>query len=246
MRHLHGRSAGLMPNPPFKSCITRSQADYLYGQGTTAAITAGVSDPDLAQTPVPTVRRQDTAAFFDTGKITNPNLRKIAETLRVYGANVVDRNVDTPFAIFVGNGADFSLTPKGWDNAVAGQLDLIRAGLRQALSANDWVGVTDKSIASAKAPKINILSMRGPCYKQSGTAVATYNTDNQQLEFAAGGTEATYVNANNTGMTKVTWAMPVAGSTIKLSSLTSGGASLRVQVRYNGVLVFDSSHLANS
>ena len=58
--------------------------------------------------------------------------------------------------------------------------------------------------------------------------MATYNSANQQLEFAAGGTKTTYANANNTGMTKVQWAMPAAGTPMKFTAATSGGAALRL------------------
>ena len=75
---------------------------------------------------------------------------------------MVDRNVGAPYVIYVGNGADFSLMPNGWDNALAGQLDLIRAGLRKAVSAANWIDPSGRSIsAAARASRLNLISMRG-------------------------------------------------------------------------------------
>lgn len=46
---------------------------------------------------------------FDESKITNRDLRKVVKTLKTYGAYVVDRNVGTPFYIYVENGTNFTL-----------------------------------------------------------------------------------------------------------------------------------------
>jgi hypothetical protein len=184
---------------------------------------------------------------FDSSNIVNPDLKKIVETLKSYGAYVVDRNVGTPFSIYVENDSGFSLMPNGWDNTIANQLDQIRAGLRQVLSAQDWVDAKGNSVSDAiKAQqRMNILSMRGPWSKQSGTATATYDTATQSLLFGATTTKTVHVNANNTGMTRVQWAVPKAGTYVKFTAIASGGATLRLQIRTNGVVTFDSKDLAN-
>ena len=56
---------------------------------------------------------------FDTSTVTNPALLKIVRTLETYGAYVVDRNVGTPYSIYVENGANFNLMPNGWDDTIA-------------------------------------------------------------------------------------------------------------------------------
>jgi hypothetical protein len=53
------------------------------------------------------------------------------------------------------------------------------------------------------------------------------------------------VNASNTGMTRVKWAVPAAGTYVKFAVSATGGATLRLQVRTNGVLTYDSQNLAN-
>jgi len=184
---------------------------------------------------------------FDSSNITNPDLKKIVETLKVYGAYVVDRNVGTPFVIYVENDSGFNLRPKGWDNKIANQLDQIRAGLRQVLSAQDWVDANGNSVSNAiKAQqRMNILSMRGPWRKQSGTATATYDTASQSLQFGATTTKSVHVNADNTGMTRVQWAVPKAGTDVKFTVIATGGATLRLQMRTDGEVTFDSKNLTN-
>ena len=184
---------------------------------------------------------------FDSSSIVNPELKKIVETLKTYGAYVVDRNVGTPFAIYVENDSGFNLMPKGWDNTIANQLDQIRAGLRQVLSAQDRVDANGTSVANAiqAQQRMNILSMRGPWTRQSGTATATYDTASQSLQFNATTTRTAYVNANNTGMTRVQWAVPKAGTYVNFTVIATGGATLRLQIKTNGVVAFDSKDLAN-
>lgn len=185
---------------------------------------------------------------FDSSRLTSPKLRKIAETLKYFGAYVVDRNYGTPFVIYVENGADFALMPNGWSNAVAADLDLIRSELRQLLSAKDWANGDLKLVGQgvARVQKVNLMSMRGGWYKQAGTKEVIYSSINQQLEFQEGGTQSMYANANNTGMTKVWWAQPKVGDTMKFTAGTSGGASLRLTATgSDGKLIFDSGHLTN-
>ena len=184
---------------------------------------------------------------FDSSNIVNPDLKKIVETLKVYGAYVVDRNVGTPFVIYVENDSGFNLRPKGWDNRIASQLDQIRAGLRQVSSAQDWVDANGNSMTNAiqAQQRMNILSMRGPWTRQSGTATATYDTALQSLVFGATTTKTVHVNANNTGMTRVQWAVPKAGADVKFTVIATGGATLRLQIRTDGEVTFDSKNLAN-
>jgi len=184
---------------------------------------------------------------FDGSAIVNPDLKKIVETLKVYGAYVVDRNTGTPFVIYVENDAGFKLMPKGWDNTIAGQLDQIRAGLRQVVSAQDWIGADGKSVSAAiKAQKkANILSMRGPWQRQSGTATANYDQATQSLVFDATPTRTVQVNDTNTGLTRVHWAVPAPGTDMTFKVAATGGATLRVQVLSNKRLVQESKDLAN-
>lgn len=184
---------------------------------------------------------------FDSSAITSPDLKKIVETLKVHGAYVVDYNTGTPFVIYAENDAGFNLMPKGWDNQVASQLDLIRAGLRQVTSVQGWLdGNGNPASAAIKAQQnMNVLSMRGPWSRQSGTGTAAYDSLGQTLSFEAATGKTVYVNASNAGMTRVTWAKPQAGTHVQLSVSATGGATLRLQVSSNNLMVHDTRDLAH-
>jgi hypothetical protein len=184
---------------------------------------------------------------FDSSKIVNADLKKVVETLKLYGAYVVDRNTGTPFVIYAENDAGFNLMPKGWDNTVASQLDQIRASLRQVVSTSGWVdGNGNPADDAIKAQQtMNILSMRGPWTKQSGTATASYDTYSQTLQFSATTTKTVFSNTNNSGLTPVKWAMPKPGTTVKFSVTATGGAKLRLQVYSGSSVNYDTWDMAN-
>jgi hypothetical protein len=184
---------------------------------------------------------------FDSSAIVNPDLRKIVETLKLYGAYVVDRNTGTPFVIYVENDSGFNLMPKGWDNSVADQLDKIRAALRQVTSAQAWVDGNGDMMAARNAPQqnVNIVSMRGGWYRQSGTGTAAYDPITQNFSFGATTTKTVYVNANNTGLTPVKWAKPQAGTYVNFTVRATGGARLRLQVKSGNTFTHDTWDLVD-
>lgn len=183
---------------------------------------------------------------FDSSRIVNSNLKKVVETLKTYGAYIVDRNTGTPFVIYVENDSGFSLS-KGWDNAIAHQLDLIRAGLRQVISAKAWVDGSGQPMSDAiKAQQqMNILSLRGPWTKQSGNTTATYDSTTQSLLFAATTTRTVHSNTNNTGLTRVKWAVPASGTDVRFLVAATGGAKLRLQVSAQGAQTYDTKDLGD-
>ena len=184
---------------------------------------------------------------FDSSAIVNPDLRKIVETLKLYGAYVVDRNTGTPFVIYVENDAGFNLMPTGWDGKVASQLDQIRASLRQVTAVQGWIdGNGNTANAAIKAQQnMNILSMRGPWSRQSGTGTAAYDSAGQRLVFEPASGKTVYVNASNAGLTRVNWAIPPQGAHVELSVSATGGATLRLQVSSNGAVTEETKHLGN-
>jgi len=184
---------------------------------------------------------------FDSSEITNPDLKKIVETLKLYGAYVVDANTGTPFVIYVENDAGFNLMPTGWDGKVASQLDQIRASLRQVTAVQGWIdGNGNTANAAIKAQQnMNILSMRGPWSRQSGTGTASYDTAGQRFVFEPASGKTVYVNTSNAGLTRVTWAKPPQGAQVELAVSATGGATLRLQVSSNGAVTEETKHLGN-
>ncbi|MNR97101.1 hypothetical protein D3C72_282660 [compost metagenome] len=180
---------------------------------------------------------------YDTSKISNPDLRKVAETLKTYGAYVVDRNFGTPFFIYVENGAGFDLHKGGWNKTVADDLERMRVALRQVVSAQSWLDGNGKPVQLQK--KMNLLSMRGPWQLQAGDQLAPFDTWLQAVKFPASAQRVTQVNYSSRGLHPVSWALPQSGKNYRVSARTTGGGTLRVQVRdpSGTPLYFDSGEL---
>lgn len=182
---------------------------------------------------------------YNTAHIAHPALRKIAETLKRYGAYVVDRNQGTPFVLYVENGAKFNLHEGGWNNAVANELQLIRANLRQVVSAQGWLDGNDQGFTPQK--KLNLLSMRGAWRGRGAPASGQYDSWTQAVVFPSGEKRVELANLRKGGFTQVSWAAPKPGATCRLEVFASGGARLRLAVRGadNAGVLFDSGELAD-
>jgi hypothetical protein len=183
---------------------------------------------------------------YDTSKIASPALKKVAETLKKYGAYVVDRNVGTPFVIYVENGSGFKMSDLAWDNAVAAELDRIRANLRRVTGATQWIDGNGNPTASPlTAPTdMNALSMRGPWTLTSGPALGTFDTLTQMLQFpATTTTRIGQTNSNGRGLTSISWGKRVAGTTQRLTIKASNGAGLRMTVYNGGAIALNTGNL---
>ena len=53
------------------------------------------------------------------------------------------------------------------------------------------------------------------------------------------------INADNTGLTHVKWAVPAEGAKMKFTVFATGGATLRLQIKSDGTTTYDSKDLAN-
>lgn len=184
---------------------------------------------------------------FATASIRHPDLRKVAETLKTYGAYVVDRNVGTPFVIYVENGADFNLHRQadgrnGWNNEVAADLDRLRKQLRPVASAKSWLDGDSNAIATK--PPLNLLSMRGPWVRLEGRHKGEFNTLQQAVVFPNDAGPVTMANDHVNKMGRLLWASPEAGQRYRLSVAGSPGASLRMRVQdcKEGVPPVDTGH----
>ena len=183
-------------------------------------------------------------ADFDTASIQNLKLRKVAETLKKFGAYVVDRNYGTPYVIYVENGSNFNLMPTGWDDATAVQLDRIRASLRQVMSVAWWVNANGESVVPER--RLNLLSMRGQWSLQRGTAIGSFDTWKQAVAFPPEAIDVIQVNYSSRVLSTVDWSRPVAGAPYKLTARATGGARLKFQLFSSaGVKLVDSGELAD-
>ncbi|MET0322343.1 MAG: Atrophin-1 multi-domain protein, partial [Duganella sp.] len=171
----------------------------------------------------------------------NPLIQKVVETLKVYGARVVDRNVGTPFSIYVENGARWPIwvNNPGADNAMYAEMDNIRKALREVISANSYVDGNGNPTTADKPGNFNILSMRGPwsVVGTGGGTPAPYNSLTQSIEFSSRPTALEQANGNGTGIAGgsaaqggVSWGRPVAGDKFLLTAIGTGGAQIRLAV----------------
>ncbi len=179
---------------------------------------------------------------YDTSHIAHPALRKVAETLKRYGAYVVDRNFGTPYVIYVENGVPFNLHAGGWNNAVANELDLIRANLRQVVSAKAWIDGDGKPFVPQQ--RFNLLSMRGTWRGPEGAG--QYDSWAQAVVFGPTEKPVTLINLR-ARISQTAWAIPKAGAACRLTARTKGGGKLRLVVHGNDYasVVFDSGELSD-
>ncbi|MCC4116431.1 Atrophin-1 multi-domain protein [Aromatoleum toluclasticum] len=182
---------------------------------------------------------------FDVQTIRTAAVRKVAETLKTYGAYIVDRNRGTPYVIYVENGSGFSLHRGGWNTVAAADLERIRMGLRQVVSVEGWVDGSERPVEPDA--NLNLLSMRGPWTRQSGTASGSFETWEQAVVFAPAEGTTVMVNSSGRSLHPVAWALPVAGQGYRLRAIATGGARLRLQLRdkASGATLFDSKELNN-
>lgn len=165
---------------------------------------------------------------FDTDRIANPALRKVAETLKTYGAYIVDRNVGTPFVIYVEIGSNFRLHGPKWDSRTASDLHVIRQQLRQVTGTDGWLDGNGK--AFVPETNLNLLSMRGQWVTQKGDGKASYVSWKQAVVVEQATRPTTIANFGNRGITALPWARPVAGSEYVFTVDAGSGISMKLDV----------------
>jgi hypothetical protein len=213
-------------------------ASYIYPATTTdnyAATNTG---------KLPLGARMMLPAWFDTSTLKTAALRKVANTLKLYGAYVVDSNYDTAYAIYVENGTNYSLMPNGWDTDVVQSLEEIRAALRQVVSADDWLDGDGNS--KGGPAKSGLLSMRGLWLVSGGTVAGKgkFDTWQQSVVFPNTATKLTQVNYTD-GLSRVSWSEPKNGANLRFAAVAEGGARIRIKVMKGAYVEFDSGYLAN-
>lgn len=222
---------GLSPNPTYRFPATSAD--------TSAAKTNSGQIPMGSLMMLP--------ASFDAQALATPELRKVAETLKKYGAYVVDRNTGTPFVIYVEIGADFKLHKNGWNTATANDLDAMRAAMRPLDSAAWWVDGNGKNSGFVTDTVLNLLSMRGSWYRTKGPVSGEFDTWRQALVFPATTTLIEQANATGRAVAGVTWSAPTAGDSYTLTNEATGGATFRMTIadKATGATVYDSGYLVD-
>ncbi len=173
---------------------------------------------------------------FDIGRIKTSALKKIANTLKTYGAYAVDYNFGTPYMIYVEQGSGINIHKNGWNSQAANELQLIRQSLRSVTSVSGYIDGEGKPFIPEK--KLNILSMRGPwCVYQRASCVAKdptagkFDTMKQAVVFGPTTTNVVQSNPSGRSISQVAWAKPKAGERYKLTAITTGGGKLRLIIK---------------
>ena len=230
--------AGLSRNPPYIYPATSADKDATW----TNAATGGVPEGTLLMLPPDYVMGTD-----------NPLLKKVVETLKIYGARVVDRNTATPFVIYVENGANFPLYQGGdVDTNVYREMERMRAAMRQVVSAYSYVDGNGNPTTANEQGNFNILSMRGPWERNSASGVvAPFNSLTQSIEFPAQPNYIEQKNGNSTGIAGgavanggVIWGRPEAGAKYRVTGIGTGGARVKV-ILYGTTTNADTGWLLN-
>jgi len=210
--------SGLSADPTFVFPATAADGD--------AAATNEGSIPEGSLLMLP--------SSFDTSVLSSAKLRKVAETLKVYGARAVDRNVGTPFLIYVegvtdtfglhSGYADFTGT---WSNTCAAELDSIRAALRPLESCSGWVSGEGVTFTDFNR-KLRMVAGMGSVVNKT-LDVCTYNPmlDRIEVENASTSAKAGHIQDHIKAGVTPTW---TAGKTYRFSV---SGSSNEIQVTFS-------------
>ena len=166
-------------------------------------------------------------AAFEVDRLATQELRKVAETLKIYGARVVDRNHQTRFYIPAENGSGFRIHHGGWNSAAAEDLETIADELRMMTGNSGYIDGNGRLFVPSLAP--NLISMRGPWALSQGEMLGAFDTWQQSLVFPATPIQIIQAQRGRSWARELPWAKWVPGRKYQFSVSASGGAMLRLQ-----------------
>jgi hypothetical protein len=160
--------------------------------------------------------------------LNNPGLMRIIKTLIIYGAFVVDRNVGTPYAIYMEIGAPLQLSvanpPVAWDTAVYDELDRIADNLVPMTSCDGYIG-GDGVVFTDTSPDANLISLRGVW-----TGGAVFDSWSQSVILPAVKVPTEFTNFSQLAFRNVDWAGPDFVNGYRLTVTAEGDATLKTEV----------------
>jgi hypothetical protein len=183
---------------------------------------------------------------FDTSSISNAEVRKVANTLKVYGAYVVDMNYGTPFVVYVEIGSGLQIHKGKWDSKGADELHKIRTGLRMVKSTSGWIDGDGKPFTPNK--NLNLLSMRGAWSPSNGKPLGKFVPTQQAVVFQNTDSPVIQTSYSERSMPKIEWAKPQKGQRYTLKAIATGNAKLRFKLidKDTKKQVYDSQDLQNN
>ncbi len=119
-------------------------------------------------------------------------------------------------------GTGYNLMPGGWSNVVAAELMRVANALRVASAASFIPG----NAAFKPDSNLNMISMRGPWYKQAGPTLGVFDSIQQKLIFPPTTQAITQANTYKTFCRAAPWQPWVPGKTYLFTVHATGGATL--------------------
>lgn len=203
---------GLSNNPPFIAPAMTSDWDFGYNTG-------GIPEGALIMLP----------PSYDTNRLNRwPLAKKTAETLKVYGARVVDRNEFTPYFIYVENNSGWKMSELSWDNDLASELEYIRTQLRQVTAVDGFIAGQEDFVE----PVQNLLSLRGS-WNVNGVVHNLYDTIEQGIRMPVVSAKTWFMNTTGLGF-RLPEFKPKAGEYYRLKYDTTNKSYLRMNVKQSG------------
>ncbi len=174
-----------------------------------------------------------------------PEIKKIAKTLQLHGAYVVDENYGTPYVIYVEQGGALDVHKGLWNSQAAEELQLLRKHLRKVNSVSGYEDAQGKSFKPNM--NINLLSLRGPWHLESGPELGKYDTYSQSVVFS--NVQRNIVQSNESGRSipSIVWAKPKRGEHYKLSVSAKGGALLNFKLldQHSRKVIYESGNVGD-
>lgn len=210
--------------------------------GYTWPATSADWDPTQNSGEIPMGSRMMLPPDFDVDALPSRELLKIARTMKIYGAYVVDRNGVRTMTIEVANEPNFAYelgdqpfhTPGNtYDQDLADYnarglptaLDEIRKGLRVVESSDGYRTASGQVINPMPGREVPLMSLRGPWTTGRGAQAPVYDTLNQRIVFPQANVIATkpsHGERNRANGGEVWWAALKPGERLRLSVGAAG------------------------
>ena len=148
--------------------------------------------------------------------------------------------------MYVENGSSFGSHKNRWSDSVEQDLKRIQRGLRQVVSVQKWIDGNGEYFTPQE--NLNMLSMRGPWVKTSGSGTAHYDTQSQSVILSDIATGSEFQHRNNRSFGSVEWAAMKPGQLYTLRANATQGGSLELKLfgKHSKRLLFNSDWLNNT
>ncbi len=179
-------------------------------------------------------------ASFPVESLNKESMRKIARTLKTYGARVVDRNTGTPYAIYAEIG-----TPALGDYS---DLVAIRKALKVVTGQSSWINKIGENVPNSffenekKGFGVDLFSLRliNKVVRGEASEVGTFDSLSKSVKWGKTGATAVVQTSNwSSGINynRINWGRLVDGATYKVIGESTNGAKCTIKIGNQSVVV---------